>query len=50
MAEVLECVVAKLLSIVENKNSRDSETANDAFLDEALDILLKDSTSTHFMK
>ena len=50
LAEVLEYVVVKLLSIVKNKNSRDSETANDAFLEEALDILLKDFASTHFMK
>lgn len=42
MAKVPECVVVKLLSIVENKNSRDFEVANDALLDEALDILLSD--------
>ena len=44
LAEIFECVIVKLLYIVRDKNSRDIEAANNAFLDEASDILLGDSS------
>ena len=43
LAEVSKCVVVKLLPIVRDENSRDTEAANKAFSEEALDILLCDS-------
>ena len=43
LAEVSKCVIIKMLSIVRDEDPRDSEVANDAFLDKALDVLLCNS-------
>ena len=42
-AKISKCVIIKLLSIVRDEDPRDSEVANDAFLDKALDVLLCNS-------
>ena len=44
LVEIPECVVVKLLSIIRDKHSRDSEVANVAFPDEVSDIFLSDSS------
>ena len=41
LAEVFECIVVELFAIVRDEDSRDTKAANDAFPDEALDILLR---------
>ena len=43
MAKIPECFIVKLLSIVKDKDPRDSKTANDTFPDEVSDIFLRDS-------
>ena len=43
MVEISKCVIIKLLSVVRDEDPGDSEAANDAFLNEAPDILLRDS-------
>lgn len=43
LAEVSECVVVELFSIVEDEDSQDAEVANNALPDEASNILLSDS-------
>ena len=43
MAEITECIIVELLSIVKHEDSRDSETADDVFLEEASNIFLCDS-------
>ena len=43
LAEILECIIIELLSIVRHEDSGDSEMADDVFLDEASDIFLCDN-------
>ena len=43
LAKVLDYVVVELFPIVRDEDSRDTEAANDAFPNEALDIILSDS-------
>jgi len=43
LAKVPQCVIIKLLSIIKDEDSRDAKAANDAFPDEASDILLGNS-------
>ena len=43
LAEIFECVIVKLLSIVRDEDLGDFEAANDAFPNEALNIFLYDS-------
>ena len=43
LAELLECVVVKLFSIVEDKDSGDAKAANNVLPEEASNILLNDS-------
>ena len=43
LAKIPECIIIKLLSIVRHEDSRDSETADDVFLDESSDIFLYDN-------
>ena len=40
LVEVSDCNIAKLLTIVKDKNPRDLKVANDAFPNEVSDILL----------
>ena len=42
LAEVSECVVVELLSIVKDKDSRNSEVTNDVLPYKALDVLFSD--------
>ena len=43
LTKISECIIIELLSIIRDEDSRDAEVANNAFLDEASDILLYDS-------
>jgi len=43
LAEIFECVIVELLSIVRDEDPRDFEATNDASPDEATDILFCDS-------
>ena len=43
MAKIPECVIVELLVVVRDEYPGDPEVANDAFLDKALDIFLRDS-------
>ena len=43
MVEIPECIIVELISIVRDEDLRDSEVANDTFLEEASDIFLHDS-------
>ena len=38
LAEIPECVVVELLSIIRDKDSRDSKAANDAFPEEVSNV------------
>ena len=49
MAKILKCVIIEFLSIIRDENLRDFEVVNDAFPDEALDILLRDSGQWFFL-
>jgi len=43
LAKISKCIIVELLSIVRDKNPRDSKAANDAFLEKAPKIILHDS-------
>ena len=43
LADIPECIIVKLLSIIKDEDSKDSEVANDAFPDEVLDIFSCDN-------
>ena len=49
LAKVPQCVVIKLFSIISDEDSRDAKAANDAFPDEASDILLGDSGQRFYL-
>lgn len=42
LIEVSKCIIVELLSIVRNKDFKDSKATNDALPDKALDVLLSD--------
>ena len=43
LAEIFECIIIELLSIVKYEDPGDFEAANDAFPNKAPDILFRDS-------
>ena len=49
LADIPECIIVKLLSIIKDEDSKDSEVANDAFPDEVLDIFLSDSSQGFYL-
>ena len=43
ITKVFECIIVQLFSIVRDEDPRDPKPTYDTFLEEAMDILLRDS-------